>query len=127
MTCASAQLQAAPHGGRGCQVATTVPFRGILSELAAAQKARLLHGACRFGSLDCPAAQAFLAEMTLPYEPGSGAAKPVQQLQQKSKGGRPRNNAASVIYGSALQIALHNTPATATEAGPSQLEQLPLE
>ena len=104
-----------------------MPFMAVLSALAAAQEEPLLHGTCRFGSLDCPAAQAFLAEMTLPYEPGSGAAKPVQQLQQKSKGGRPRNNAASVIYGSALQVALHSSrAATGTEAGPSQSEQLPL-
>ncbi len=83
--------------------------------------------ACRFGALDCPAAQAFLAEMTLPYEPGSGAVKPVQQLQQKNRGGRPRNNAASVIYGSALQMALNSSrPVTAAEAGHSPPEE-PLE
>lgn len=66
--------------------------------------------------------------MTLPYEIGSGAAKPVQQLQQKNRGGRPRNNAASVIYGSALQIALNSSrPATAAEAGHSLPDELPLE
>ena len=74
---------------------------------------------CRFGSLDCHAAAVFLAEMTLPYrEPGSAPPKPVEQLQQKNRGGRPRNNAASVIYGAALQMALNGTrPSTAAEAG----------
>ena len=85
-------------------------------------------GACRFGGLGCPAAQAFLAEMTLPYEAGAAAVKPVQQLQQKNRGGRPRNNAASVIYGSALQTALNSTrPATAAEAERVPPEELPFD
>ena len=66
--------------------------------------------------------------MTLPYEPGSGAVKPMQQLQQKNRGGRPRNNAASVIYGSALQMALNSSrPVTAAQAGHGLPEELPLE
>ncbi len=79
----------------------------------------------RFGGLNCPAAEAFMAEMTLPYdESGTGGPKPVQQLQQKNRGGRPRNNAASVIYGSALQLALSSSrPATAGEAGDIKPEQ----
>ena len=53
-----------------------------------------------------------MAEMTLPYdESGTAAPKPVQQLQQKKQGRRPRNNAASVIYGSALQLALEQQQA----------------
>ena len=66
--------------------------------------------------------------MTLPYEAGAAAVKPVQQLQQKNRGGRPRNNAASVIYGSALQTALNSTrPATAAEAERVPPEELPFD
>ena len=66
-----------------------------------------------------------MAEMTLPYdESGTGGPKPVQQLQPKNRGGRPRNNAASVIYGSALQLALSSSrPATVGEAGDIKPEQ----
>ena len=95
---------------------------------AALSRPALLGAMCRYGSLECPAAQAFLAEMTLPYEAGSGAAKPVQQPQQKNRGGRPRNNAASVICGNALRIALNSSrPATAAEAGPDLPDELPLD
>lgn len=73
---------------------------------------------CRFGGLESPAAQVFLAEMTLPYEEsGASGTKPAQQPQQKNRGGRPRNNAASVIYGSALQLALNSSrPLVASNA-----------
>lgn len=44
-------------------------------------------------------------KMTLPLEaPAAHAAKPT--VPERNKGGRPRNNAASLIYAEALRLAL---------------------
>ena len=73
---------------------------------------------CRFGSCKGKQARAFLATMTLPFDEtspdGSKASVP---LVQKNKGGRPRNNAASVIYAGALQLALHGSPLSPVSGG----------
>jgi hypothetical protein len=51
----------------------------------------------------------FLARMTLPFDPSQpdGCRAAQAPVREKSKGGRPRNNAASVISAAALQQALH--------------------
>ena len=60
----------------------------------------------RCGSVSSPAALALAAKLTLPLEaPGPQAAKP-PAVPQRNKGGRPRNNAASLIYAEALRHAL---------------------
>ncbi len=63
---------------------------------------------CRFGSSGCAAARSFLVAMALPFDEtapdGSKASLP--PVKEKNRGGRPRNNAASIIYASALQQSL---------------------
>src|SRR5689334_15813073 len=64
--------------------------------------------ACRFGGCTSAAARAFLAAMALPFDEtapnGSKASLP--PVREKNRGGRPRNNAASIIYASVLQQSL---------------------
>lgn len=64
------------------------------------------HG--RFGDKLCSAAQTFLAQLALPYDESSpdGSKAALAPAKEKNKGGRPRNNAASIIYAAALRDAL---------------------
>jgi hypothetical protein len=66
----------------------------------------------RFGDRLCNAASAFLAQLVLPYDQTSpnGSKAALTPAKEKNKGGRPRNNAASVIYASALRDALVMKP-----------------
>jgi hypothetical protein len=63
---------------------------------------------CRLGGCTSVAARAFLAVMALPFDEtapnGSRASLP--PVREKNRGGRPRNNAASIIFASALQQSL---------------------
>ncbi|BDA44863.1 probable AP2-like ethylene-responsive transcription factor PLT2 at C-terminar half [Coccomyxa sp. Obi] len=76
----------------------------------------------RFGSSGCAAARSFLAAMALPFDEtapdGSKASLP--PTKEKNRGGRPRNNAASIIYASALQQSLA-TAATAAAPTPNNI------
>ena len=65
-------------------------------------------GMCRCKGLPSAEAAQFLARMTLPFDPSSPDGCRVAQahVREKSKGGRPRNNVASVIYAAAMQRAL---------------------
>ena len=62
----------------------------------------------RCGGLHKPEAQQLLARMMLPFDATSPDGSKVAHVpvREKNKGGRPRNNAASVIYAASLQQAL---------------------
>ena len=67
-----------------------------------------MRGVARCGSLRNAEAALLLAHMTLPFDPSSpdGCRVMKSPVREKSKGGRPRNNAATVIYAATLQQAL---------------------
>ena len=61
---------------------------------------------CRCGSVSSPAALALAAKLTLPLEAPAPQAAKAPAAPERNKGGRPRNNAASLIYAEALRHAL---------------------
>ena len=67
---------------------------------------KALAGRC--GGLYKAEAQQLLATMMLPFDATSPDGSKVTHIpvREKNKGGRPRNNAASVIYAASLQQAL---------------------
>ncbi|KAK9820637.1 hypothetical protein WJX81_001839 [Elliptochloris bilobata] len=74
----------------------------------------------RCGSAGSPTAMALAAKLTLPLEAPALQAAKAPAVPERNKGGRPRNNAASLIYAEALRHALATSaPRRASRASSS--------